>query len=135
MAISSRTKNILSVALGDDIAAAELISADEGLPTTPSFTSVTTTGSITCGGNLLLPTGKGVEVNSIQVVGSQQAAPTLVAVTFTANPPANYATPTGSLTIANGSAPTVVELVEYCDELRASINNILTALAAHGLIA
>lgn len=58
---------------------------------------------------------------------------TPVAVTFTANTPATYGTPTGALTVADGTTPTVVELVKYCDELRKNILDISAVLLAHGI--
>lgn len=58
---------------------------------------------------------------------------TPVAVTFTANTPATYGSPTGALTVADGATPTVVELVKYCDELRKNILDISAVLLAQGL--
>lgn len=58
-----------------------------------------------------------------------------VVVTFSAGgTPANYTTPVGTLTIANSTTPTVVELLEYCDELRGNIASLEAVLLAAGLV-
>lgn len=58
---------------------------------------------------------------------------TPVAVTFTANTPGTYGSPTGSLAIADGTTPTVVELLKYCDELRGNIATLSATLLAQGI--
>jgi hypothetical protein len=65
---------------------------------------------------------------------SKSAAVTPVAVTFTGGgTPATYTTPTGALTIADGTAPTAVELLKYCDELRGNIVALQAVLHAQGI--
>ena len=44
-------------------------------------------------------------------------------------------TPDGSVTIADASTPTVTELLEYCVELEAKLEAVLTALRTVGVIA
>jgi hypothetical protein len=44
-------------------------------------------------------------------------------------------TPNGSITIANAATPTVVELLEYCVELEAKLEALLSRVRASGIIA
>jgi hypothetical protein len=65
---------------------------------------------------------------------AQQAASQTVAVTFTAGgTPTLYTTPTNSMTIANSAAPTVVELQNFCCQLRGQLQSIQSILTAQGL--
>src|SRR4051812_45730382 len=54
-----------------------------------------------------------------------------VAITYTASASAYAAD--GTLTIANGSTPTVAELLDFCIELRANIVSLQAVLHSHGL--
>lgn len=65
------------------------------------------------------------------VVPSTAVAP--ITVTFTANTPMTYTTPTGAFTVADGTAPTVVELLRFCDELRGKIIALQAVLHNQGL--
>jgi hypothetical protein len=40
----------------------------------------------------------------------------------------------GSLTVANSATPTVVELLDFCEELSAKIKALADILEAHGLM-
>jgi hypothetical protein len=138
MGYSFRTHAILANAIGDELAATDLKSAMDtaiagGVGTDPSVTTLTTTGDITSGGNVKLASGKVLKVNNIQVVGAQQSAPSNVTITFTANAPATYASPATTKTVADGSTPTVAELLDLVCDLRGVIANILTVLHTHGL--
>jgi hypothetical protein len=62
----------------------------------------------------------------------QPAAVADIAVTFTANAPAAA---DGALTVADGNAPTVTELLEYCVELEAKLEDLLGKLRTIGIIA
>jgi hypothetical protein len=130
MSVSNRSQNLLAQALCDQAAAAEICGGEDPVS---NFTTLATTGDATIGGNVLIASGKVLKINSIQVVGAQQAAPTNVAVTFTTNARSTYASPTGALTIGNGTSPTVAELGDYCDELHGVISAILAVLHTHGL--
>ncbi|MDR3635695.1 MAG: hypothetical protein P4L84_17970 [Isosphaeraceae bacterium] len=67
-------------------------------------------------------------------LGTPSTPVTPVAVTFTAGgTPTEYATPAGTLTVANSTTPTVVELLNYCNELRGNIASLQAILHAHGL--
>lgn len=67
------------------------------------------------------PATPGLLVNGTKVVGAQQ--------TLTITPTSgSLPTPNGAVTIADTTTPTVVELLEYCHELRA-------VLRTHGLVA
>lgn len=63
--------------------------------------------------------------------GSAPAATTPVAVTYTAS--ADTYTAIGSLTIAAGATPTVVELLHYLKEHQKQITAIQSALTARGI--
>jgi hypothetical protein len=65
---------------------------------------------------------------------TKQTHPNNVAVTFTANAPATYASPTGSFTVADGSSATATELLRYCDELRGVLTSLISKLEASGLL-
>lgn len=133
MGLSQSDKAALAVALCSQNAANNIANLAGAEGSTPTMTTVTTTGDITCGGSVKIASGHTLKVNNVSVVGAQQTAVTPVAVTFTASTPATYGTPTGALTVADGTAPTVVELLKYCDELRGNIVALQAVLHAHGL--
>lgn len=54
-------------------------------------------------------------------------------ITYTTNDP--LITPDNAVTIADGSAPTVSELLELCVELKNQIETLKARCEAHGLIA
>ena len=85
-------------------------------------------------GNINITTGN-LEINGTQVVGAQGAAVADTSITYTTNDPS--ITPDNSVTIADGSAPTVSELLELCVELKNQIETLKGRLNAtgHGLIA
>ena len=56
-----------------------------------------------------------------------------IAITYTGNDPG--ITPDGAVTVADGSAPTVDELLELCEEIIANQNAIIDALQAFGIVA
>jgi len=57
-----------------------------------------------------------------------------VVLTFTGGGiPAAYNAATGALTVANSAAPTSVELLAYCNELRGNITQLLSILQTHGI--
>lgn len=136
MSLSTRASKALSFALADEVSANEVVAAlndgeaaNQGLSTTNAvtFAGVTSTGDVK------IANGHTLKVNNISVVGAQQTAVTPVAVTFTANTPATYGSPTGALTIADGTTPTVVELLKYIDEVRGNVVALQAVLHAHGL--
>ncbi len=65
--------------------------------------------------------------------GTQAAAISDFTITYTSNDPA--ITPDGALTIADGSTPTVDELLHAVEELQSQVNSILAALRGVGIIA
>lgn len=139
MSVSTSTNRRLAVALGSNTAASELVTIlNTGVAGTDgSYTTITTTGDATIGGNLLLASGKVVKVNNVQVVGAQQANQVSVAVTYTSG---SAPTITGNaITIADGTSGganvTIPELLSFCTALKANVGSILTALKAHGLLA
>lgn len=64
------------------------------------------------------------------LIGDAQAAIADIAVTVTTG---SEATPNGALTISAIATPTVVELAEYCRELRAKLEAVVDVLQYHGL--
>ncbi len=93
------------------------------------------------GANIVLGTTTGSKLGTAttQKLGFYNAAPVVqpaavadLAVTFTANDPAAA---DGSITVADGSSPTVGELLEYCVELEAKLEDLLAKLRTLGLIA
>ena len=56
-----------------------------------------------------------------------------IAITYTSNDPS--ITPDGAVTVADGSTPTVAELLELCEEIIANQNAIIDALQARGIVA
>lgn len=65
--------------------------------------------------------------------GNQVAALSDITITYTSNDPG--ITPNQAVTVANGSTPTVAELLELCEELIANQNSIIDALQAYGIMA
>ena len=65
--------------------------------------------------------------------GTQAAEITEVAITYTTNDPS--ITPNQAITIADGSAATAAELLEFCEELKANQDLIIAALEAFGITA
>ena len=93
------------------------------------------------GANIVLGTTTGSKLGTAttQKLGFYNAAPVVqpaavadLAVTFTANAPAAA---DGSITVADGNSPTVGELLEYCVELEAKLEDLLAKLRTLGLIA
>lgn len=66
------------------------------------------------------------------MINSRQAFVADLVVTYTAGsaPAAG-----GSLTIANSATPTVVELLDFCEELNAKVKALCDIVEAHGLMA
>jgi hypothetical protein len=84
---------------------------------------------------LQLASGKVVTVNAQQVVGARGAAVTRIARTATSG---SLPVADGSITIANAATPTVAELLEYCTEIEAKLEELTAkfrAATGHGLIA
>lgn len=64
---------------------------------------------------------------------SQAANVAEIVVTYTSNDPT--ITPDAAITVANGTTPTVAELLEFCEELKANQNAIIAALEGIGILA
>ncbi|SIO38154.1 hypothetical protein SAMN05444166_4245 [Singulisphaera sp. GP187] len=98
MALSSRLRNLLGIALADKAGAVELVTAVDaaanGTPTAPSAAVAAITVTATTG---VLPTAN------------------------------------GTVTVADAATPTVVELLDYCTELKAKVAAINAVLLAQGL--
>lgn len=62
-------------------------------------------------------------------VAAKAQVAALTAMTATATT-GSLPTPNGSVTIANAATPTVVELLEFCMELKAKLDAAVTALKA-----
>jgi len=79
------------------------------------------------------------EINTLDGVGAAVASGTQaslisdIAITYTANDPS--ITPNGAVTVADGSAATVAELLELVEELIANQNAIIDAIQAFGIVA
>jgi hypothetical protein len=74
-------------------------------------------------------------INSNQVLGARGAGVTRISRTATSG---SLPTPDGSITIANAATPTVVELLEYCTEIEAKLEELTSrfrAATGHGAIA
>lgn len=84
-------------------------------------------------GDVNVDSNQGYRVNGTYVVQAQGAAVADTAITYTANDPS--ITPDNAVTIADGSAPTVSELLELSVELKNQIETLKARLEAHGLIA
>ena len=85
------------------------------------------------GDDIDLSAGKTISIDGTQVITAQQSTIADVTVTYTANDPSIV--PDGAVTVADGSIPTVAELLEAVVEVNAKVGAIITALQAHGLIA
>lgn len=89
------------------------------------------------GGNkLVVASGGEVKIESggsITAAGTQASKIADLAVTYTLNDPT--ITPNNAITIADGSAATVAELLEFCEELKADIHAIIDVLEGAGLAA
>ena len=93
------------------------------------------------GANLAFGTTTGTKLGTgtTQKIGFWDATPAVqpaavadLAVTFTANAPAAA---DGAITVADGTSPTVGELLEYCVELEAKLEDLLGKLRTIGIIA
>lgn len=80
------------------------------------------------GGELQIASG-----GSITAAGSQAAVIADIAITYSSNDPS--ITPNGAVTVADGSAATVAELLELCEEIIAKQNAIIDALQGAGIVA
>ena len=84
-------------------------------------------------------TSSAAELNKLDGAGAAVASGTEaaliadIAITYTANDPS--ITPDGAVTVADGSAPTVAELLELVEELIAKQSAIIDALQAFGIVA
>lgn len=63
----------------------------------------------------------------------QGSASSKIAITYTLNDPS--ITTDGAITVADGTTPTVAELLEFCEELNDQIDALRTALENFGVIA
>lgn len=77
-------------------------------------------------------TASAAEINLL--AGAEQATEVSdIAITYTANDPS--ITPNGAVTVADGSSPTVAELLELAEEIIANQNAIIDALQGAGFMA
>lgn len=119
MALSSRTKQILSNVFADPQAGTEVSG------------TLATSGSLPQSlGTTDIPTFGGVKVGTHQVVGAQQALVQINGITVTSGA---LPTVTGTTTVADATNPTTVELLNLHTQLRSKVNAIILALQAHGL--
>lgn len=72
-------------------------------------------------------------VGAVVASGTQAAVIADIAITYSSNDPS--ITPDGAVTVANGSTPTVNELLELAEEIIANQNAIIDALQAYGIVA
>jgi hypothetical protein len=77
-------------------------------------------------GNALL-----ADANDKPMISTQQTLVGDIAVTYTAG---SAPAASGALTIANSATPTVVELLDFCEELNAKVVALTDILEAHGLM-
>ena len=77
-------------------------------------------------GNALL-----ADANDKPMISSQQALVGDIAVTYTSG---SAPAASGALTIADATTPTVVELLDFCEELNAKVAALTDILEAHGLM-
>jgi len=129
-------------------AADEFVISDSGVTKKITATNVAAAAwelsgnkSLNDSSNIVLGTTTGSKIGTdpLQKLGFWDAAPAVqpaavadLAVTFTANAPAAA---NGAITVADGNSPTVGELLEYCVELEAKLEDLLGKLRAIGLIA
>ncbi|MCB0159765.1 MAG: hypothetical protein KDD83_16655 [Caldilineaceae bacterium] len=88
------------------------------------------------GDELVVASGGEINVESggkITDDGTQASAISDLAITYSSNDPT--ITANGAVTVADGSAASVAELLELCEELMAQTNAILAALRGVGIIA
>ena len=91
------------------------------------------------GANLADVTASTTEINLLDGAGAAVASGTQaaviadVAITYTANDPSII--PDGAVTVADGSAATVAELLELVVELKANQDALIDALQAFGIVA
>ncbi|MCB0072533.1 MAG: hypothetical protein KDE20_13785 [Caldilineaceae bacterium] len=88
------------------------------------------------GDELVVASGGEINVESggkITDDGTQASAIGTLAITYSSNDPT--ITANGAVTVADGSAASVAELLEFCEELKAQTNAILAALRGVGIIA
>ena len=89
------------------------------------------------GGDVLtVESGGEIRVNSGGTItddGTQASAISDLAITYSSNDPT--ITANGAVTVSDGSAASVAELLELCEELMAQTNAILAALRGVGIIA
>lgn len=84
-------------------------------------------------------TATATEINKLDGAGAVVASGTQaaniaeIAITYSSNDPT--ITPDGAVTVADGSAPTVGELLELVEELKANQDAIIVALEAFGVAA
>lgn len=65
------------------------------------------------------------------MIGPAQTLVADIVVTYTAG---SAPAASGALTIANSATPTVVELLDFCEELNAKVKALTDILEAHGLM-
>ena len=70
---------------------------------------------------------------NLRYMQEQAGSITDLALTYTANDPS--ITPDGSVTVADGSAPTDAEFLEFLEELQATQSAIILALENAGILA
>ena len=83
------------------------------------------------GGNALVVDG--AAGGAIKPVAGQAATKASLVITYSSNDPS--ITPDDALTISDGSAASVAELLEFCEELKDDVNAIMTALRNAGILA
>lgn len=81
------------------------------------------------GGSIKVETGGEIQPNS----GTQASNVAEITITYTSNDPG--ITPDGAVTVADGSTPTVAELLELCEEIKANQDSIIAALEGVGVLA
>lgn len=69
--------------------------------------------------------------NGKPLLSTRQALVADIVVTYTAG---SAPAASGALTIANSATPTVVELLDFCEELNAKVKALADILEAHGLM-
>lgn len=65
------------------------------------------------------------------MLATRQALVADIVVTYTAG---SAPAASGALTIANSATPTVVELLDFCEELNAKVKALCDIVEAHGLM-
>ena len=65
------------------------------------------------------------------MLATRQALVADITVTYTAG---SAPAVDGAITVANSATPTVVELLEFCEELKTKVNALADILEAHGLM-